>query len=213
MTTEKEFFDWLRSHQDNNKLTQPMVDGAKAMIASMGIDDVKKSLIKINQWQDSSGMKISADGVAMIADFEKYVGTPYLDAVGVWTIGYGNTYYPNGRKVKSSDAPITIEEAKKLKMDIINRDFAAAVNIMLEKEISKGKIKQHQFDALVSLAYNIGISALQGSSVLRNLKAGKVTAAADSFLLWNKGSVRGRRVVLKGLVRRREAERKMFLGK
>lgn len=213
MTTELEFFDWMRSHQDNKKLTQAMVDGAKAMIASMGIDEVKSSLAKINQWQDVSGMKISEEGVKMIGKFEAFVGKPYLDAVGVWTIGYGNTYYPNGRKVKSSDPELTIEEARKLKMDIINRDFAAAVNIILADQISKGKIKQHQFDALVSLAYNIGTNALQGSSVVRNIKAGRITAAADSFLLWNKGKVNGRRVVLKGLVNRREAERLMFLGK
>ena len=210
---ETEFFDWLRNHQDNKRLTQAMVDGAKAMIASMGIMDVKKSLAKINEWSLGDEMQISEAGVAMIADFEKFVSAPYLDAVGVWTIGYGNTYYPNGHKVKKTDKPLTLAEATKLKMDIINRDFAAAVNIMLVDEITKGKIKQHHFDALVSLAYNIGISAIQGSSVIRNIKAGKMTAAADSFLLWNKGSVNGRRVVLKGLVRRREAERKMFLGK
>lgn len=211
--SESDFFDWLREHQDNKRLTQPMVDAAKAMIASMGILDVKKSLAKINQWDQGSDMKISEAGVNMIADFEKFVSAPYLDAVGVWTIGYGNTYYPNGRKVKQSDKPLTLAEATKLKMDIINRDFAAAVNLILADEITKGKIAQHQFDALVSLAYNIGVSAIQGSSVIRNIKAGKMTAAADSFLLWNKGTVNGRRVVLKGLTRRREAERKMFSGK
>lgn len=212
ITTERDFFDWLRSHQDDKKLTQDMVNGAKAMIASMGIEAVQKALSKINEWSDGSDMKISEAGVTMIADFEKYVGKPYLDAVGVWTIGYGNTYYPNGRKVKKTDPAITKEEAHKLKMDIINRDFAAAVNIMLADQIEKGKIKQHQFDALVSLAYNIGTNALQGSSVMRYIKAGSMKKAADSFLLWNKGTVKGRRVVLKGLVRRREAERKMFLG-
>lgn len=213
MNTEKEFFDWLRSQQDNNMLTQPMVDGAKSMIASMGIEAVQKALIKINDWSDTGEMKISETGISLIADFEKYVGKPYLDAVGVWTIGYGNTYYMNGRKVKQTDPSITLEEATKLKMDIINRDFAAAVNIMFADQIDKGKIKQHQFDALVSLAYNIGTNALQGSSVARYIKAGSMNKAADAFLLWNKGKVKGRRVVLNGLVRRREAERKMFLGK
>ena len=211
--TERDFFDWLREQQSNKRLTQPMVDGAKEMIASMGIADVKKSLAKINQWPLGEDMKMSEAGVALIADFEKFVSAPYLDAVGVWTIGYGNTYYPNGRRVKQTDKPLTLQEATKLKMDIINRDFAAAVNIILADEIAAGKIAQHEFDALVSLAYNIGTSALQGSSVIRNIKAGKKQAAADSFLLWNKATVNGKRVVLKGLVRRREAERKMFLGK
>ena len=211
--TEKDLFDWMREHQSNKRLTQAMVDGGKAMIASMGILEVKKALTKINGWDDVSGLKISETGITLIADFEKFVPTPYLDAVGVWTIGYGNTYYLNGRKVKSTDPTLTLAQATKLKMDIIDRDFAAAVNIMFADQITAGKIKQHQFDALVSLAYNIGTSALQGSSVARYVKAGKMTAAADAFLLWNKGKVNGRRVVLKGLVRRREAERKMFLGK
>lgn len=211
--TEEDLFNWMRSHQSNKKLTQAMVDGGKAMIASMGILEVKDALTKINGWEDSTGLKISEIGIALIADFEKFVPTPYLDAVGVWTIGYGNTYYLNGRKVKSTDPALTLAEGTKLKMDIIDRDFAAAVNIIFADEISKGKIKQYHFDALVSLAYNIGTNALQGSSVARYIKAGQMTAAADAFLLWNKGRVNGKPVVLKGLVRRREAERKMFLGK
>ena len=196
-----------------------MVNGAKAMIASMGIPAVQNSLALITEWTvvEDDGkpttMSLSPNGVKMIAQFEKFVSKPYLDMVGVWTIGYGNTYYPNRTRVKNTDKPLTEPQAAKLKMDIINLDFAPAVNIMLAKEINKGKISQNQFDALVSLAYNIGTNGLQGSSVIRHIKVGAMNKAADSFLLWNKGKVNGTRRVIKGLTNRREAERALFLTK
>lgn len=217
--SEEEFFAWMRDKTINKRLTQPMVNGAKAMIASMGIPAVQLSLSKINEWTidvtdgNPTVMSLSDNGVKMIAQFEKFVGKPYLDMVGVWTIGYGNTYYPNRTKVKGTDKHLTEAQAAKLKMDIINLDFAPAVNIMLANEITKGKISQNQFDALVSLAYNIGTNGLQGSSVIRHIKAGATTKAADSFLLWNKGKVNGVRRTIKGLTNRREAERKLFLTK
>lgn len=219
MISEEEFFDWMRQYKKDNKLTQEMVNAALAMIASMGTDAVQLSLSKINGWTIAvddgkpSVMGLSPNGVEMLAKFEKYVGTPYKDMVGVWTIGYGNTYYPNGKRVKSTDKPITKAEAVKLKMDIVNRDFAAAVNIIFANEIEKGRLSQNQFDALVCLAYNIGTNALQGSSVARLIKQNRMTAAADAFLLWNKGKVNGVRKVIKGLVNRREAERALFLTK
>jgi lysozyme len=194
-----------------------MVDGAKAMIASMGIEDVMKSLSKINNWTElddgnPTEMKFSENGAEMLAKFEKFVPNPYLDMVGVWTIGYGNTYYLNGRRVGPNDPHLTKEQATKLKMDIVNRDFAAAVNIMFADVIERGRMTQNMFDALVMLAYNIGTNALQGSSVARLLKANKKAAAADAFKLWNKGKVNGRRRVIKGLVNRRAIERELFLS-
>lgn len=216
---DTEFFDWLREQKKEKRLTQDMVNAANSMIASMGIPAVQKSLAQINEWTidendvKSGIMTMSPNGIAMIAKFEKFVSAPYLDMVKVWTIGYGNTYYMNGRKVKPTDKPLTLEEATKLKLDIINRDFAAKVNLILANEIKKNRISQNQFDALVSLAYNIGTNALQGSSVIRHIKANQMNAAADSFLLWNKGKVKGVRKVIKGLTNRREAERKLFLTK
>lgn len=219
MLTEREFFDWLRQYKKDNRLTQDMVNAAQSMIASMGIEEVQKALAKVNGWTlevddgNPTVMSLSPKGVEMLANFEKYVGTPYKDMVGVWTIGYGNTYYPNGKRVKQTDKPITKAEAVELKMAIVNRDFAAKVNLIFANEIEKGRLSQNQFDALVCLAYNIGTNALQGSSVTRLIKQNRMTAAADAFLLWNKGKVNGVRKVIKGLVNRREAERALFLTK
>jgi GH24 family phage-related lysozyme (muramidase) len=114
----------------------------------------------------------------------------------------------NTIKVSPNDKPLTEAEATKLKTDIINKDFAPKINLLLAHEIAQGKVNQNMFDAIISLAYNIGTNAFAKSSVLRNLKAGNKQAAADSFLAWNKAGGK----VLKGLVNRRQAERKLFLS-
>lgn len=202
----KEFFDWLRQQQSDNRLTQGEVDAANALLEYFEPESLKEHLIEINRWH--SGMQLSNKGLELIKQFEGFRSAPYRDAVGVWTIGFGNTYYPNGRKVSANDKPLTIAEASQLKLDIINKDFAPAVNTLLADEIKAGKINQQMFDALVSLAYNIGTGALARSSVIRYLKQGNNQAAANAILMWNKAGGR----TLTGLVRRREAERKLFLS-
>lgn len=148
-------------------------------------------------------LQFSNNGMQLVARFEGYVGNPYRDAVGIWTIGYGNTYYPDGRKVGPNDKPLNKKEAEDLKIEVINKDFAPAI-----REMTKGlNITQNQFDALISLGYNIGVNALSKSSVIKYLKSGDIQKAADSFLLWNKAGGK----VLKGLVNRRKAERELFL--
>jgi lysozyme len=70
-------------------------------------------------------------------------------------------------------------------------------------------LSQNQFDALVSLAYNIGTNAFKTSTLVKYLNALDFKAAADEFLKWNRGGGK----VMKGLVRRRETERALFLKK
>lgn len=215
MSDEKAFFDWLRDQQTSKKLTQAMVDGANELLALTDPDTLKNALIKLSG-QDTphakqGGFTLSDAGANLIKSFESYVGKPYRDAVGVWTIGYGNTYYPNRQKVKPTDTPISEPEATKLKQDIINLDFAPAVNLMFADEIADGFITQSMFDALVSLAYNIGTRGLAGSGVARHIKARHKQKAGDAFLAWNKGRVNGKLTELRGLTRRRQAERKLFL--
>lgn len=211
----KEFFDWLRSQQDDKKLTQAMVDGANELLALTDTSTLKNALIKLHGYQDDTlqgAFTLSDVGANLIKSFESYVGKPYRDAVGVWTIGYGNTYYPNRKKVKPTDQPLSESEATKLKQDIINLDFAPAVNLMFADEIADGFITQSMFDALVSLAYNIGTRGLAGSGVARHIKARNKQKAGDAFLAWNKGRVNGKLTELRGLTRRRQAERELFLA-
>lgn len=230
-TTDKEFFDWLRNQQHNQRLSQQMVDGANELLALLGADALKTSLAKLNNWQtdspaavtvadshtntDSLQLQLSDNGAALINEFEGFSAVPYRDVVGKPTIGYGNTYYLNAdgsrRAVTLQDPPLSQAEAAELKKAVINADFAPAINLMFADEIAQGKLRQNHFDALVSLAYNIGVRGLQGSSVYRHIKAGDMTAAANAFLLWNKGRVNGRLTVIKGLANRRSVERQLFL--
>ena len=153
-------------------------------------------------------MKISDKGLRLIQEFESFVSTPYQDSARVWTIGYGSTYYPNGKKVTGRDKPITREYAETIQRNVIKNDFEPVINELLKNEIEKGFITQNMFDAIISLTYNIGVNGFKRSSVLRLLKQGDKQNAADAFLLWNMAGGK----VLRGLVKRREKERKLFLS-
>ncbi|BFG81845.1 hypothetical protein [Pseudomonas phage PP21] len=125
----------------------------------------------------------------------------YLDSVGVWTIGYGDT----GPDVVKG-LTITKEEAEeRLRKRLV--EFEGYINTYV-----KVPIKQHQFDALVSLVYNIGPANFKTSTLLKKLNAGDYIGAADQFLVWNKGRVDGKLVVIKGLANRRAKERNQFIG-
>ena len=82
------------------------------------------------------------------------------------------------------------------------------INELLKREIACGFITQNMYDAIISLAYNIGVNGFKRSSVLRLLKQGDKLAAADAFLLWNKAGGK----VLKGLVNRQKKELEIFLS-
>lgn len=152
-------------------------------------------------------MKISENGLKLIQDFESFESAPYLDSARVWTIGYGSTYYPNGKSVTGRDKPITREYAETIQRHVIATDFEPVVNEALKKEIVSGFITQNMYDAILSLTYNIGVNGFKRSSVLRLLKQGDKLNAGNAFLLWNKAGGK----VLRGLVRRRERERELFL--
>lgn len=145
---------------------------------------------------------ISKTGIGLISSFEGIRLNAYDDGVGVWTIGIGTTVYPNGIKVKKGDK-CTLEQAKEYFAHDLNR-FEASVNNLVKVPLS-----QNQFDALVSLTYNIGSGNFASSTLLKKLNAKDYQGAADQFPRWNKAKGK----VLNGLVRRREAERALFLKK
>lgn len=146
-------------------------------------------------------MNIGDRGLDLIRAFEGFRADPYLDAVGVPTIGYGSTYYPDGQRVRLTDPPISEPEARRL-MQATLAEFEDGISAALRVGVT-----QSQFDALVCWAFNIGVSAAQESTLLRRLNAGDVQGAADQFLRWNRAGGQ----VLRGLTRRREAERALFL--
>lgn len=146
-------------------------------------------------------MKISDDGMALIKRFEGLRLQAYQDSVGVWTIGYGWTQPVAGRKVGAGMA-IDAATAERLLVCGVAQ-FEQGVERLVAMTITQG-----QFDALVSFAYNLGLRALEKSTLLRRLNAGDRQGAADQFDRWvNAGGVR-----LDGLVARRAAERALFLS-
>ena len=146
-------------------------------------------------------MHISERGLELIKHFEGFRANAYKCPASVWTIGYGHTSEA-GPPVVREGMRITEPEATAMLRRDVER-YERAVTAAVTR-----KPTQAQFDALVSFCYNVGPGALRKSSVLRHFNAGNIPAAADAFRSWNKGGGK----VLKGLVRRREAERELFLS-
>ena len=133
-------------------------------------------------------------------DFEGCRLEAYLCPASVPTIGYGSTYYEDGRPVKLGDA-ITQERADQL-FEAIAEDFAKRVRSLL-----KVGLNENQFSALVSFTYNVGVANLKKSTLLKkvNIYPSDPTIT-DEFLKWNKAGGK----VLAGLTRRREEEAKLY---
>lgn len=182
---------------------KPFFDAARVLaggrLTQAQVDQLNKAADGL---MTGSSMTTSQTGINLITSFEDLELKAYLCPAGVWTIGFGTTVYPDGTKVKKGDT-CTAEQAKAYFAYDLKR-FENAVNSGLTVLVN-----QNQFDALVSLTYNIGETAFKKSTLLELLNANKLTAAADEFPKWNKGGGQ----VLKGLVRRRAAERELFLKK
>lgn len=147
-------------------------------------------------------MKTSKAGLDLIKEFESFRSAPYLCSSGVPTIGYGTTVYPNGIKVKLSDQKITQQLAESFLQHHVNAIEKDVLNLV------KVPLKQNQFDALVSFAYNVGLGAFQDSTLLKLLNAGDIDNASKQFERWNKAGGK----VSNGLTRRRNAEKALFLA-
>jgi len=149
-------------------------------------------------------MKLSQAGINLIKKFEGFRGTAYKCPAGVWTIGYGNTYYTDNKRVKQGDT-ITEQKATELLASLANKNYALPVDKMTRDDIT-----QNQFDALVSLTYNIGVGNFQKSTVLRLVnKNPQDPKIADAFMMWDKAGGK----VLPGLVRRRKEEARVYFTK
>ncbi len=190
----KHIFDFLRKIS-GGKLTQKQVDAADKLIAT-AYDDLNDMLgIATDE------MHISPFGVDLICSFEGKRLTAYDDGVGVWTIGFGTTVYPNGIKVKKGDTCTEAQAKAYMAHDL--KKFASAVNNAVTVPLN-----QNQFDALVSLAYNIGTGAFSKSTLVKKLNANDYRSAADQFDVWvNAGGKR-----MQGLVNRRAKEKALFLS-
>jgi len=147
-------------------------------------------------------MTISDNGLSIIKLFEGLRLDAYLDTAGIPTIGYGTIRYPDGTKVKMGDK-CTLSDAEswllfevKQKTDSVNNLVTSSIN-------------QNQFDALSSLAYNIGTGkkGLAGSTVLKlvNINPNDPNIG-NAFLMWNKSGGK----VTNGLTKRRKMEYSLY---
>lgn len=140
-------------------------------------------------------MRISTTGIKFIQGYEKCRLRAYNDGVGVITIGWGHT----GNDVKLGQS-ITQEKADELfRLDL--KRFEIAVNKRVKVPLTQG-----QYDALVSLSFNIGTGNFAKSTVLRKLNAKDYQGAGIAFDMWNKGGG----AVMPGLQKRRHAEQALF---
>ena len=150
----------------------------------------------------STGTNISDALKNLVAQFEGLKLEAYKDIAGIWTIGYGLTKYPNGVKVQPGDR-ITPQQADTYFKQTLQK-FAQGVEDSITTQVNN-----NQFAALVSLAYNIGLTAFKNSTLLKLVNANPNNPAIeDEFLKWvNAG---GKRV--KGLVTRREMEANLYFS-
>lgn len=145
-------------------------------------------------------MEINKAGKDLIKRFEGCKLKAYKCPAGVWTIGYGNTFYEDGTKVKEGDV-ITQERADEL-FDIIINDFARMTDALVKSDVT-----ENNFAAIVSFTFNVGTGNLKKSTLLKKINANpKDPSIRAEFMKWT----RANNVVLKGLVRRREAEAKLY---
>lgn len=145
--------------------------------------------------------KISSEGLALVKHFESLFLKAYKCPAGVWTIGWGHTGLQHNDGTVYAGRTITEAKAEEL-LAYDMHQFEERVSALV-----KVPLTQNQFDALVSFDFNTG--ALHKSTLLKRLNARDYSGAADQFLKWTRAGGR----VLRGLTRRRQSERNLFIGK
>ncbi len=166
-------------------------------------------------------MKTSDKGIHLMHYFEGYRNKPYKCSAKIWTVGWGHAMYgdqlrlPNVRtetyvgmirddyQLKSEDNRVWSKEEL---VEIFKNDLASFERGVL-RLVPTVAGKQGAFDALVSISFNFGLGNLQRSTIRMKANRGDWEGAADAFRVWTKGGGK----VLPGLVKRREAERALFL--
>jgi lysozyme len=146
-------------------------------------------------------MVLSERGLQLIMAFEGFSPTVYICSAGYPTIGYGHAIFNAEEEARFRAAPITKQDAAKL----LEEDTTSAVRSV--NRLTKVSLTQNQFDALVSFVFNLGGGAYQRSTLRKAVNRGQFLEAAEEFPKWSRASGR----IVQGLVRRRLAERSLFL--
>tara|TARA_R110002012_G_scaffold134615_1_gene288047 strand:- start:1444 stop:1911 length:468 start_codon:yes stop_codon:yes gene_type:complete len=150
----------------------------------------------VQKLKNGDKMNISKEGLSLIKKFEGCELEAYLCPAGVWTIGYGHTKdVKEGDKINKEEADYLLQE------EMI--EYESYINDFVEVPLN-----QNQFDALCSWVYNLGPTNLKNSTMLKVLNEEKYVDVPQEIKRWNKAGGE----VLDGLIKRREAEAKMFVG-
>jgi lysozyme len=189
-------------------LRRPRLDPAGDFLAPAGVPMGVKSAdarasadhARAVRLGDARGGPVPEAAVALVKKWEGFRARPYRCPAGVPTIGYGSTYYADGRPVRTDDPPVTEADAEMLlrvKLD----QFAGEVDRLVRVPLSASRRA-----ALISFAYNVGTGALARSTLLAHLNAGLADLAAEQFIRWNRAGAN----VLPGLTARRAEEAALF---
>jgi len=167
-------------------------------------------------------MKLSKAGADLMHRFEGCRNKPYLCPAHIWTIGYGHVLYQEqiklpmvrveGKEIPMirKEMPLKPEDSRVWSKEEIEKLFAddvASFERGVLRLVPGVAGRQGAFDALVSISFNFGLGNLQRSTIRMKANRGDWEGAAEAFMAWTKGGGK----VLPGLVKRREAERALFL--
>lgn len=147
-------------------------------------------------------LSASLSGLAMISAFEsggKVITQSYLDPVGIWTICNGHI------KGVTKGMKVTPTQCQKWLVEDASWEGRAIGRLV------KVPLTQNQYDALLSLIFNVGSGNFASSTLLKKLNQGLCLEAANQFLAWDKARVGGVLTRLKGLTKRRAVERELFV--
>ncbi len=147
-------------------------------------------------------MMTNQEGLAIIKHYEGFSPTPYLDPIGIPTIGYGSIWGLDRARVSMAHEEISEDDGEILLARMLHQTERAV------RRLVGVPLSDHQFSALVSFTYNLGSGNLQRSTLRMKANRGDMAGAADEFPKWRRAGGR----ILKGLVRRRAAERRLWLG-
>lgn len=199
------------------KKTKKAGHGKRAIFLTSEIKKLRKKLKRITTPKD-----ISDKGVKFISDWEGFLPRPYNDPVGYATVGFGyllgyRPVLPADNKaiwVKGQKTPgqLTKQEGRRLLASQLKKTYEPTVKKLFSAGGPLyGKFNQNRYDALVSFAYNLGPASLTGlpgfETIGRAINEGDIQKIGDAMLLYDKAGGKA----LPGLVRRRKAERRLFL--
>jgi lysozyme len=144
----------------------------------------------------------SQNGINLIKKWEKFKANSYLCPAGVPTIGYGSTFWTDGRRVRLGQT-VTLQEAEKLMAYFL----ANVIHFIPDN------VNQNQFDAICSLIYNIGVANFRKSKLLKKVKENPDDLSIrDEFMKWTLHRKNGQLVPSNGLKNRRKEEADLYFS-